>query len=466
MIGANCRIHAVLLACLLMAQVSTAGADNPTAAAKASQALVTVIHLAADGSDVMRGNGFLIGADGVLVTNFHLVTGAARLQVKLANGDVYDQVAVRGADPVSDLAVLKIPAFNAPHVTVGDALGEGKRPGSGQALHLICQSTGRDTEPVRAVTVKASFSSASGFEGFLFEPGLDAASKGCPVLDTEGRCLGVTTLALRPSAGTAGVAIGIGRLQAVLSHPMNRPLDLVDWSTWSTTLDASLTKELEAAGVKSTPPSAQIRTERNLRKRLELALEFDPTDTQARALLARACIQDRAYSEAASQIEKIVAQRSDWLEALTLRGDLLCHTGDYDGARKTYADIVLRGYQSPHNYSKERGGVRLHNVIHDHALDQCMGPLILTDTTLDFAPSWPNDRFSVEYARIRKVEVKLGQKPGEIRYELSFTFDGPIANESQTWTKGDIELRVPDMETGQNLTKYLRARSLNVQDKK
>jgi len=72
----------------------------------------------------------------------------------------------------------------------------------------------------------------------------------------------------------------------------------------------------------------------------------------------------------------------------------------------------------------------------------------------------------VEYARIRKVEVKLEQKPGEIRYELSFSFDRPIANELQTWTKSDIELRVPDMETGQNLANYLRARRLDVQEKK
>ncbi len=452
---------AVLFVCLAWVSVPAGPVQSSEAVGRASQAIVTVIHLAADGSDVIRGNGFLIGSDGLLVTNFHLVTGAARLQIKLANGDVYDQVTVRGADPVSDLVVLKIPAFNVPQVK----LPNGKRPASGESVRLVCQPAGRDSSPVRVVTVKAPFSLASGLEGLLFEPGLDAASKGCPLLDADGQCLGITTLALRSATGDAGVAVGVGRLLLLLAQPVNRPLDLVDWNLWPANVDASLTQELQAAGVRLSPPSPQIRTEKNLRRRLELALAFDPTDTQARALLARACIQDRAYTDAASQIEKIVAERPDWLDALTLKGDLLCHTGDYDKAREIYADIVHRGYQPPHNYSRERAGVQLHNVIHDHALDQCTGPIVLTETTFDFVPNWGNDRFSVEYARIRKVEVKLGQKPGQIRYELSFSFDRPIPSERQTWMKSDIELQVPDMESGQNLAKYLRARGIDVQEK-
>lgn len=463
MIRLYCCKAAVLFVGLALIAVRSVAAGDGEITAKASQALVTVIHLAADGSDIMRGNGFLIGSDGLFVTNFHLVAGAARLQIKLANGDVYDQVNVRGADPAADLIILKIPAFNAPHVTL--ATGQGPGPGAGESVSLVCQPVGRDSQPVRGVTVKTRFSIPSKFDGWLFEPGLDAASKGCPMFDRDGTCLGITTLALRPATGEGGATVAVGRILGLLAKPINRPLDLVDWSSWPAAADAALIAEFQSAGIRPSPPSPEIRTEKNLRRRLELALEFDPSDLQSRALLARACIQDRAYEDAASQIEKILGARPRWLEALSLKGDLLCHTGSYDEARKTYADIVRQGYQPPHNYSKERAGVQLHNVIHDHALDHCSGPIVLTETTFDFVPVWPNDRFSVEYARIQRVEVKLGQKPGEIRYELSLYFDRPVPNEAQTWTKNDIALRVPDLETGQNLAKYLRGRGIDVREK-
>ena len=105
-----------------------------------------MVHLAADGTEILRGHGFLISGEGLLVTNYHLVVRAKRLRATLASGDIYDQVSLKALDPAADLAILKIAAFNAPYVP----LSSGRpRPETcwrwrlAEALHrAFCRLTG------------------------------------------------------------------------------------------------------------------------------------------------------------------------------------------------------------------------------------------------------------------------------------------------------------------------------------
>src|ERR1700722_14482042 len=73
-----------------------------------------------------QGSGFLISADGLVLTNAHVVDGAKEVTVKLSDHREY-KAKVLGADKSSDIAVLKIDAHNLPTVTLGnsDKLGVG-----------------------------------------------------------------------------------------------------------------------------------------------------------------------------------------------------------------------------------------------------------------------------------------------------------------------------------------------------
>ncbi|HWH03755.1 MAG TPA: trypsin-like peptidase domain-containing protein [Gemmatimonadales bacterium] len=67
------------------------------------------------------GTGFIVSADGYIVTNNHVVAGADRVNVKLFDKREFKNVRVVGTDPQTDVAVLKIDAANLPTVTLGNS---------------------------------------------------------------------------------------------------------------------------------------------------------------------------------------------------------------------------------------------------------------------------------------------------------------------------------------------------------
>ncbi len=73
------------------------------------------------------GSGVIISADGYIVTNNHVIDGASKLRVKLYNGGTYDAEVV-GADPTTDIALIKIEASGLPTMPMGssDALRLGE----------------------------------------------------------------------------------------------------------------------------------------------------------------------------------------------------------------------------------------------------------------------------------------------------------------------------------------------------
>lgn len=66
------------------------------------------------------GSGVIISADGYLVTNHHVVSGASQVRVRLSDGTEYDAKVV-GSDSKTDIAVLKIDATGLTPVVVGDS---------------------------------------------------------------------------------------------------------------------------------------------------------------------------------------------------------------------------------------------------------------------------------------------------------------------------------------------------------
>jgi serine protease Do len=66
------------------------------------------------------GSGFIVSADGVILTNAHVVDDADEVTVKLTDKREFT-AKVLGADRTDDIAVLKIAAHNLPYVKIGDS---------------------------------------------------------------------------------------------------------------------------------------------------------------------------------------------------------------------------------------------------------------------------------------------------------------------------------------------------------
>src|SRR3954467_12586847 len=82
-----------------------------------------VVHILAHPGENSRGgtgSGVLFAPDGYLLTNSHVVSGAARLSGSLTDGRQYDAQLI-GDDPATDLAVLRLQGTGLPHATFGNA---------------------------------------------------------------------------------------------------------------------------------------------------------------------------------------------------------------------------------------------------------------------------------------------------------------------------------------------------------
>src|SRR3990167_9390828 len=66
------------------------------------------------------GSGFLVSSDGYIVTNNHVIKDASEITVILNDGREYTGV-VKGSDPRTDIAIVKIDQDNLPYLTFGDS---------------------------------------------------------------------------------------------------------------------------------------------------------------------------------------------------------------------------------------------------------------------------------------------------------------------------------------------------------
>lgn len=71
-------------------------------------------------SQVGTGSGVIISADGYIVTNNHVIQGATEIEITLNDKKIYEAELV-GADPVNDIALLKIDESDLPYITFSDS---------------------------------------------------------------------------------------------------------------------------------------------------------------------------------------------------------------------------------------------------------------------------------------------------------------------------------------------------------
>jgi serine protease Do len=114
-------IALITLSASVAAQQAPSSPNGPAIIQQAKAA--TVVVLAGEGAGRLQSiaTGVLISKDGVILTALHAIKGAAEVQVRAANGDVFDRVELLGIDERRDVAALKISAGALPALTPGDA---------------------------------------------------------------------------------------------------------------------------------------------------------------------------------------------------------------------------------------------------------------------------------------------------------------------------------------------------------
>lgn len=153
------------------------------------------------------GSGFFWDDQGHIVTNYHVVAASAGFTVFLADGRAFE-ASVVGADPLHDLAVLKIDIES--DVPAPLPLGASGDLRIGQSAYVIGSPFGLDWSLTSGV-VSALDRRLPAARGGLIQTdaAINSGNSGGPLLDSAGRLIGVNTAILSPSGVNAGVGFAV-----------------------------------------------------------------------------------------------------------------------------------------------------------------------------------------------------------------------------------------------------------------
>lgn len=237
------RLHAMALACVLPLAAShvAAQADDPAPnvaqeiafarslsrafQAAASKADPSVVHIKSLTERPVRqrdffgrmsermlrrqglGSGVIVRADGYILTNNHVIEDATQVQVRLTDGTEYTAEVI-GTDDLRDLAVLKIDQDNLPYAEFADS----DAIEVGQWVIALGSPFGLER------TVTAGIISAKGrglgiasdefkdFEEYIqTDAAINPGNSGGPLIDLEGKVVGINTAILSRGGGSVGL---------------------------------------------------------------------------------------------------------------------------------------------------------------------------------------------------------------------------------------------------------------------
>lgn len=177
------------------------------------------------------GTGIIASADGYIITNKHVIEGANKINVVLADGTTYENVKLAATDPLNDVAYLKIDgASNLPAAKLGDS----KTINVGQQVIAIGNALGEYQNSVTSGIISgtgrsltATDSNGSNSETLSDMIQTDAAinqgNSGGPLVNAAGEVIGINSATGDSSQSeNMGFAIPISSVKGMLNQLMEK----------------------------------------------------------------------------------------------------------------------------------------------------------------------------------------------------------------------------------------------------
>lgn len=155
------------------------------------------------------GSGIVVSSDGYILTNNHVVQGADSIFVNLYDGRMF-KATVKGADPKSDIAVIKIQADNLTPIKIGNS----------DSLHAgdIVMAVGSPMSRSLAYTLTQGIVSATGranvgladYEDYIqTDAAINPGNSGGPLVNLNGELVGVNSAIASQSGGFQGIGFAV-----------------------------------------------------------------------------------------------------------------------------------------------------------------------------------------------------------------------------------------------------------------
>jgi putative serine protease PepD len=209
---------------------SVIGADGPAsaeplpaAAGRPAENRINEIYARASGGVVFvqvaggagraSGTGFVIDADGTIVTNAHVIGGSREARVRFEDGGPFVDARVRGTDPSSDLAVLRVDPDDATSPLEPLPLADSNAVRVGDTAVAIGFPLGLDRTATAGIVsgLRREIQAPNGFridEVIQTDAPINPGNSGGPLLDADGRVIGVNSQIAATSSGGGNVGIG------------------------------------------------------------------------------------------------------------------------------------------------------------------------------------------------------------------------------------------------------------------
>jgi len=154
-----------------------------------------------------RGSGFIIDANGTIVTNNHVVKGARILSVTLDDGTVL-AAKVIGTDPRTDIAVLKVDAQRKlPFIQLGNS----RDVKAGEWVVAMGNPFGLSSTVTAGIVSAVSRDIGAGpYDQFIqVDAPINQGNSGGPLFTQDGKVIGMNTAILSPTGGSVGIGFAI-----------------------------------------------------------------------------------------------------------------------------------------------------------------------------------------------------------------------------------------------------------------
>lgn len=207
----------VLALVFVFAQLTVASAADPKSIYATSRPAVVLITTSnALGFNLALGTAFVVSDGTKLVTNFHVVRGAANVKIKTAGDHEYQIKYVLARDEAHDVAILECPA-KLPQLELSEQM-----PTVGDAIFTIGNPQGLEASLSEGLV--SGLRELKGISVYQITAAVSPGSSGGPLLNDKGAVIGITTFGI--SGGqNLNFAIPIRYAKSLLASSSRTPIE-------------------------------------------------------------------------------------------------------------------------------------------------------------------------------------------------------------------------------------------------
>jgi len=211
------------LACAVSAEPSI---DAKTLFRANKESVVLIMSFDKNNQPLAIGSGFFVDDGRIVITNYHVVEGAAVIKIKMCSGPVVSIVNAVGVDVRHDLVALEVPLQGKPLLLAK------RKPEVGEDIIVIGNPKG--LEGTLSTGIISGLRDEDGSTYYQITAPISPGSSGGPIIDANGEVLGVSTFQIT-GGQNLNFAMPFSYVLGMISSQKKRPVGLITGTKHQTT---------------------------------------------------------------------------------------------------------------------------------------------------------------------------------------------------------------------------------------